>query len=500
MTTKTQSNSGGALDGIAKMLIEFAKFGTLILWYFVNGLKKKKVSLSKDAPLFVTALVTSLVLGHIDFFHAHWPYWVPEVMENILFWYKSFAGPIIYDVTFFGVFIFLYYAVTGKNEVDRTDRIKKAVKILSKGNDKTYPKVIKIEKLNEHKTKVLVDSPFAGLDKFKSSHDDLESGFNQQIESISRGRSPKYIQIILNTKSLPKKFDYSEVREDCTKPCHFILGESRSGLLTQDIRKLPHMLIAGTTNFGKSNFFKQVLLNLLQNTDHIQMHLIDLKGGLEMKAFKDLPNVNFVSDIDGALTTLRNIKQEMDNRFDYLYKVGHTSIVPKRDKKDRIVLAIDEASVLYMKSYAKTDDGKKTLEARKITDELAKLARAAGINIVIATQKVTKETLDTHIRENMSGRVSFKANDNAASMTIIGNTMATDLPAIPGRAIFHFGSDYEEFQAPLLADKDLEKSVSDLRSEHIEEHRKVFQPELISDSSFKDGDKNPEEGYEKPKD
>lgn len=482
--TKKNSTNGGALEGLTKMVIEFSKFGLLMSWYFINGIKEHKKGFVKDIPIFLMTFVTSIILSKVDFFIDWWPHWIPEVFENTLYWYQGAVGSHLYGMTFFFIYMFLRYAVLGKIEVDRVKRIKEAVKILSKSTQNQYPKVISIKKINEFKTKVVVESPIVGVEAFKKEQDNLESSFNQQIESITRGISPRYVQIILNTKKLPNKYSYSEVKDECERPCHFILGESNNGLLTQDIRKLPHMLIAGTTNFGKSNFFKQVLLKLLQNTDHIQMHLIDLKGGLEMRVFKDLPNVNFVSDIDKALSTLKRIKREMDSRFEYLYKIGQSNLVPKRDKKDRIILAIDEASVLYMKKYGKSEESLKVLEARKITDDLAKLARAAGINLIIATQKVTKETLDTHIRENISGRVSFKANDNGASLTALGNTMATDLPAIPGRAIFNFGNEFKEFQAPLIRDKEIEQSVSELKKEHVEGLRSVFQSNLVANTKI----------------
>ncbi len=480
--TKTNTHSGSALDGFIKMFYELLKFTVLMLWYFVSGIKKNAKKIKEDRGMFAMALIGSIFIAKVDFYHSWWPYWTPEIFENLLFWYKGLVGSLIYPLTFFGVFGFLYYAIIGKTESDRIKRIKDAVKILSKGTDSEFPKVIRIQRINSYKTKVVVESPFVGVDSFTKAQNDLESSFNQQIEKIERASSPRYINIFLNTKRLPKKFSYSSVKDYCEKPCHFILGEGNSGLMTQDLTELPHMLIAGTTSFGKSNFFKQVLTHLLQNTNHMQMHLIDLKGGLEMRPFKDLPNVNFINDIQSAVATLARIKTEMDERFDHLYVNGKNTIVPKRDKKDRIIVAIDEASVLYMKKYAQSAEGNAALEARKITDDLAKLARAAGINLIIATQKVTKETLDTHIRENMSGRVSFKANDDAASRTVLGNNMATHLPSVKGRAIFNFGNTYEEFQAPLITDEEIESTVNELRKEFVEGTKKIFQPELITNA------------------
>src|SRR5690606_15051130 len=96
-------------------------------------------------------------------------------------------------------------------------------------------------------------------------------------------------------------------------------------------------------------FFKQVLMSLLRSSPRLQMYLIDLKYGLEMIDFAAAPNVKVAKTPDEAINVLKLVNAEMQRRFEYLEAKGHKHIVPERDDMDRIIVAVDEASVLYAK-------------------------------------------------------------------------------------------------------------------------------------------------------
>ena len=241
-----------------------------------------------------------------------------------------------------------------------------------------------------------------------------------------------------------------------------IVGVSDYGLRVQSIKDLPHALIAGSTGGGKSVFLKQMLLGLLKSTPKLQMYLIDLKGGLELVDFDPLSNVRIVKTEKEAVLLLKKVNQEMKDRFAFLEKNRLKTINPERDKKDRIVVAIDESSVLYTKSSGDEMQSKLVSEARFLTDEIAKLSRAAGIHLILATQKVSKETVDTKVQENMSGKVCFRMNTIQGSVAILGSKLAHELPQHPGRGIWNLGNEMMEIQAPYLSEKELEDEVRDL--------------------------------------
>ena len=160
------------------------------------------------------------------------------------------------------------------------------------------------------------------------------------------------------------------------------------------------------------------MLSLLKNSPHIQMYLLDLKRGVEVKEFAALPNVMITADEAEATNILEALVDEMHRRYEFLEQSGHKSIEPARDKLDLIVVGIDEAAVLLGKGANET--------ARKCMGELARLARAAGIHLIHATQKPVKEAISTEILDNLAGRMTFKMISLAASNVAMGGKLCTE--------------------------------------------------------------------------
>ncbi len=353
------------------------------------------------------------------------------------------------------------------------------------------PKIWKIIKMDDFRTKLLINSTGIGPDRFESKKNDLESSFKQKIEDITFSKDRNFVEIFLCSRELPKMVPYSEVVEKTKKENSFLLGESLTGgLLTQDITSLPHLLIGGTTGGGKSVFFKNTILNLLKTTPHLQMYLIDLKKGVEVREFADLPNVTVAKDEYEAVKVLEAIKKEMEERYEYLEKhAGSKFIIPKKDEKDLIVLGIDEASVLYGKTSSNKERKELMTKARELTDDLAKLARAAGIHLIIATQKPIKDSIDTKTLENLPGRMSFKMSTHAGSNSMLGNAKAYSLPDIKGRAIWKGGNKFIELQTVYISDEEIKSEIEILKEAFKNEKRKTLQPILPIPSDQVEDDK-----------
>ena len=203
--------------------------------------------------------------------------------------------------------------------------------------------------------------------------------------------------------------------------------------MIQKIQSLPHLLISGATGGGKSVFFRSTMLSLLKSSPHIQLYLLDMKRGVEVKEFAALPNVKTAADETEATNILEALVAEMHRRYEILENSGHKSIDPERDKLDLIVVGIDEAAALLSKITNET--------ARNCMSELARLARAAGIHLIPATQKPVKEAISTEILDNLSGRMTFRMISSAASNVAMGSNYAQKLPAIKGRAMWCNGSE-----------------------------------------------------------
>lgn len=346
------------------------------------------------------------------------------------------------------------------------------------------PKVIDIHEKKTSQWLTLISNGI-GIDKFKDKAQDLESALGLGIDTIESGHTPNIVRISLMGTPIPRICDYERLKEALTIPYGFLVGMGAREPVTQSILSLPHLIIAGTTGGGKSVFFKQSLLCLLQTSPRIQMYLFDLKGGVEMNVFSMLPNAQVYKNAIDAVTALEALNIEMDKRLKYLAEKEFSKVDFERDKFDMIIIGVDEASELYGKSSNKTEQ--EIIEkAREATDRLTKLARASGIHVILATQKVLKETIDTKIQENIGGRMVFRMNTLQGSMTVLGTKRALEIPDIPGRAIWSTGNKFTEVQAPYLSDDELKKSLIRIKGSFEEGERKNFHPMLTFMKEFEE--------------
>ena len=353
-------------------------------------------------------------------------------------------------------------------------------KLKIRTGDNCYPKIISVTELDQHRKKLILDSEGIGLNHYKNKKQDIEAAFSARVESIRVGDTPRQVAIGLSFKSIPRTCNYHDLFSELTGKSSFAVGESLNGVLSKSMLDIPggHLLIAGTTGGGKSNWFKATLLSLIETTPLAEFFLFDFKGGVEFGPFGKFSNVSIEKDREGALRRLRIIVDEMNHRFSHLEKSERIAIEPKKDKMNHLFVAVDEASLLYGKLERSDEQSNEVAEARNLTNDIAKRGRAAGISLILATQKITKETIDTSIQENITGRMCFRMNTLQGSMIVLGNKSAMNLPDIPGRAIWQCGSDQIEVQAPLLRNKDIATAIKKPQpTDHF--------PLLLSEESIK---------------
>lgn len=387
---------------------------------------------------------------------------------------KAWVLPSVLGLIAGAAVILPWAALLGISKVMRLVKFQKAFEIIGLKNSLgLYPTAIDIHEKKDRSQWLTILSNGIGIDRFKDRLRDLESALALGINSIESGNNPSVVRISLFGSILPRVCEYSKLKDELIPMYSFLVGKSSTETVIQNISSLPHLLIAGTTGGGKSVFFKQALVGLLSSSPRIQMYLFDLKGGVEMNVFSSLPNVQVYKNEVQAVSALAAINEEMDRRLRILTSKGHTKVDFERDKLDMIVVGVDEASELYGKSSNKSEQVVID-KARELTDRLTKLARATGIHVILATQKVLKETIDTKIQENIGGRMIFRMNTLQGSMTVLGNKMALELPDVPGRAIWSSGNKFIEVQAPLLSDEELKKYLKEISEDFEEEGRKNF--------------------------
>lgn len=328
----------------------------------------------------------------------------------------------------------------------------------------TKPQVLESIIVDDNKTKLVISSRAVGIEKWESKKSDLSAAFGEIVNEIKQSPNKKNVHITLSKRELPTLCHYLEMKEVLKKPYSFVVGKSLKGIITQQITELPHMLIAGTTGGGKSVYFNNVILGLLHSSKKIKMYLLDLKMGVETQQYEDFPNIKIAKDEQEALGVLQDLNKEMYRRFAFMKEKGIKKIDPIKHKKDIIICAVDEASVLYGIERSGDKEKKQSIQkARDLTHNLAKLARACGIHLIIATQKVSKEIIDTNVQANTQGKMCFKVSTIASSSTVLGNKMAFDLPSVKGRAIWANGNEYTEIQAPFISEEEINEECLSLK-------------------------------------
>ncbi len=193
------------------------------------------------------------------------------------------------------------------------------------------------------------------------------------------------------------------------------------------IDKMPHMLVAGATGSGKSVAINSIILAILYNArpSEVKLALIDPKM-LELSVYEGIPHLlsPVVTQSKKAAETLRAIVAEMDRRYRTLSEKGNKNIdsynkaVPEAERLPYIVVIIDELADLMMTVAREVEDS---------VMRLAQMARAAGIHLIVATQRPSVDVITGLIKANLPARISFQVSSKTDSRTILDANGAENL-------------------------------------------------------------------------
>jgi len=287
-----------------------------------------------------------------------------------------------------------------------------------------------------------------------------------------------------------KEFNNKDIKIPIT------LGKSISGFpIVGDLVSMPHLLIAGTTGSGKSVCINTLILSILyrHKPDDCKLIMIDPKM-LELSIYQGIPHLltPVITEPKKATTALKWVVKEMEKRYREMTEIGVRNISGFNDKASSeskkkmpyIVVIVDEMADLMMIA------GK---EIENYIQRLAQMARAAGIHIVMATQRPSVDVITGTIKANFPTRISFQVTSKIDSRTILGEQGAELLLGNGDMLFMSSASRIIRIHGPYVSEKEIERVSTFLRLQgsptYIEEVTRIEEQEndeVVLNSEGKD--------------
>jgi len=264
--------------------------------------------------------------------------------------------------------------------------------------------------------------------------------------------------VFLNEIIADEKFYKKEIK------LPIALGKSISGIpVVSDLSSMPHLLIAGTTGSGKSVCINTIILSLLYKytPEKCNLILIDPKM-LELSAYEGIPHLlcPVITQAKKATAALAWAVKEMENRYKLMTSVGVKNIDGYNFKHKKhmpyIVVVVDEMSDLMLIA------GK---EIENYIQRLSQMARAAGIHIIMATQRPSVDVITGTIKANFPTRISFQVSSKIDSRTILGEQGAEQLLGKGDMLFMSSANRIVRIHGPYVSETEIEKVNSYLRSQ-----------------------------------
>jgi S-DNA-T family DNA segregation ATPase FtsK/SpoIIIE len=303
------------------------------------------------------------------------------------------------------------------------------------------------------------------------------------IELPNSSRESVYLSEILNKADFKKKETKLPIA----------LGKNISGTpIIGDLASMPHLLIAGTTGSGKSVCINTIILSLLyrHTPEKCKFILIDPKM-LELSTYEGIPHLlcPVITEAKKAASVLGWVVKEMESRYRLMTKEGVRNIDGYNSKHKLpmpyIVVVVDEMSDLMLVA------GK---EIENYIQKLSQMARAAGIHIIMATQRPSVDVITGTIKANFPTRISFQVTSKIDSRTILGEQGAEQLLGKGDMLYMSSANRILRIHAPFVSDNEIEKINNFLRSQaepdYVDEILNFADEKEIGDGSKISGEKD----------
>ncbi len=289
------------------------------------------------------------------------------------------------------------------------------------------------------------------------------------------------------------------------------LGKAVNGTARAfDLSKMPHLLVAGSTGSGKSVAVNGIIASILMKArpDQVKFMMVDPKM-VELSVYNDIPHllIPVVTNPRKASKALQKVVDEMENRYELFAKVGVRNIAGFNAKVEEfnaqseykqvplplIVVIVDELADLMMVASKEVEDA---------IIRLGQKARAAGIHMILATQRPSVDVISGLIKANVPSRVAFAVSSGTDSRTILDENGAEKLL---GRGDMLFKPIDENhpvrLQGSFISDDDVERIVNFIKAQADADYDESFDPGEVSENEgeFSDGETGGDPLFEEAK-
>jgi S-DNA-T family DNA segregation ATPase FtsK/SpoIIIE len=331
------------------------------------------------------------------------------------------------------------------------------------------------------------------------------------IELPNEDREIVFLRELISSKVFEEKYELP-----------LALGKNIAGNpVITDLAKMPHLLVAGTTGSGKSVAVNAMIMSLLYTLDpkKLKFIMIDPKM-LELSVYEDIPHLlhPVVTEPRKAVVALKWAIKEMNNRYRLMSELGVRSIHSYNNK----ILKTQEKGQILTKTFQTgfdPDNGQPITEKHELASEilpnivividevadlmlsagrdiemaiqaLAQKARAAGIHLIVATQRPSVDVITGTIKANLPTRISFQVTSKIDSRTILGEQGAEQLLGKGDMLFMESASQVQRIHGPFVTDQEVEKVASFLRNNGAPEYLYEITEE-VEEPSFNNSEDKP---------
>ena len=290
---------------------------------------------------------------------------------------------------------------------------------------------------------------------------------------------------------------WEQSKTDANKLLEIPLGKAVNGSVRSfDLAKMPHLLVAGSTGSGKSVAVNGIIASILMKArpDEVKFMMVDPKM-VELSVYNDIPHllIPVVTNPRKASRALQKVVDEMENRYELFSKVGARNIAGYNAKVAEynaqseykqvplplIVVIVDELADLMMVASKEVEDA---------IIRLGQKARAAGIHMILATQRPSVDVISGLIKANVPSRMAFAVSSGTDSRTILDENGAEKLL---GRGDMLFKPIDENhpvrLQGSFISDEDVERIVAFVKNQAEADYDDSFDPGEVSESDLDTG-------------